>query len=117
MSDEEQTPEEVVIGSDADLAKWSEPAGNGRTRLRLEYPVGTEERPIEEMLIARTKAKHLRKIKGDPTVGQILDMAADLTGLSQGHIDALDGATDMVRLISIVGRDFSGGPRGISAQR
>lgn len=108
--EEEENPFAILEG-------WVTDHVNGTTTLRLQYPIGTAESPINELRVARPRAKHIRRFDdAKPQVAQILEMAEDLSDLTLNQVDALDAA-DAMRLVTLIGRDFASGLDGTSGAR
>ncbi|MEL6429742.1 MAG: phage tail assembly protein [Planctomycetota bacterium] len=113
MSDEETEKDDLEVM----LEGWVTDHVGGTSTLKLEVPIGTEERPLRELKVARPRAKHIRHYDdAKPPLDQVLRIAEDLTELSRNQIDALDVA-DAMRLAALIGRDFASGLGGISGAR
>lgn len=73
--------------------------------LQLLVPVSMPDGSVlTEIRIPRLKAAHLRRIGGEPTLGDILDILPDLCALPKAVVEDLDGA-DTVAIAEVVG-DF-----------
>lgn len=72
--------------------------------LKLQEPVKQGSEEIFELTIRPPKAKDLRKLPERPATGDLLDLAARITGQPPSVIDEL-GMADTMALLDIVG-DF-----------
>lgn len=80
------------------------------TSYTLLEPIEFGSEKIERLEFKPLKAKHLRAISTKAGFGDMLDLAAKLTGLSTDEIDML-GAEDTMRVVEIVGSFFANGQK------
>jgi len=76
--------------------------------LKLTEPVTFAGETITELKLRRPKAKDLRSLPAEPKPGDLLDIAARLSGHTHHVIDELC-VEDAVRLLEIVGNSFGSG--------
>ena len=105
-----QTREEAIDFIDESLKEYATRHINGTTTLRLEIPIGTKKKPINEITVAMIRAKQMRSFNEDlPAMDQFLTYAEELANLTRNQVDAL-GPMDTQRLVALIGQDFAGGP-------
>lgn len=73
--------------------------------VKLSQPYKWGEEEISEIVLNMPKAKHLTKISGSPTFGELLEIASKVSGHSSKFIEELD-APDALAIASGMGEFF-----------
>ncbi len=69
---------------------------------RLLDPIEWGSEVIKELVFQPPKAKHIKTIKGDLSLGEILNIASKLTGVSTAALDEMS-SSDAMEVSKIVG--------------
>ncbi len=75
------------------------------TTITLQEPIKWGSETITELTLRKPKAKDLRRFPTQPTTGDILDLAATLSGRPSAVIDELD-VPDMLEICEVIGKRF-----------
>lgn len=75
-------------------------------KITLEYPVEFDGKTITEIELSRPKGKHLKTIKQDAGLAEMMLVASKLTGLPNKVFEEMDGA-DLIKVTGQIG-DFLG---------
>ncbi len=73
--------------------------------LKLKSPIAFGESQITELIFDKPKAKHFKRMKLNPDMGDLLEVAARLCNQHGAIIDELS-PEDMMEVISLVGKCF-----------
>lgn len=77
--------------------------------IKLKEPIKYGSETISELTIRKPKAKDLRKLSGNNSVSEILDLAGRLCGQPPSVMDEL-GMDDTMAILEIVGNFMEPGP-------
>jgi len=76
--------------------------------ITLEYAIEFDGKSITEITLNRPKGKHLKKMKGDPGVSDLIGIASKCSGIAPLVFDEMDGQ-DITRVCEEIGNFLSGG--------
>jgi len=87
------------------MSKASEAKPASKT-IKLEYPISWGEETISEIEIKRPKGKHMRKLGGNVTMDEMLEIAQKCSAQPKSVFDEMDGQ-DVLKVAEVIG-DFLG---------
>lgn len=67
----------------------------------LKYPVTWDGKVVESIELARPKMKQVKRLNGDPTLQDLMNIAASVSGLVPPFFDELD-ASDGLAIVDII---------------
>lgn len=77
--------------------------------IKLKLPIEHGSETIRELVLRRPKAKDFRRLSMEPGMGEMLDLAGELSGQPPSVIDELDVA-DMLAVAEELGKFMPSGP-------